>query len=203
MEADFDGASFANRRVVAQQKGLPILNLVASFQRREQGLMHQVKMPQVPPPEGLMTLADYARAHRERLPAFVVDLMTRPHPLETRSVGLPMFVQKEPAEPQAYLWIRTSAPVDVPDAVHRAILAYASDFGLLSTAMLPHGNLRQAASIQTASLDHAIWFHEPFRADEWLLYAMDSPWSGHSRASTAECSFPGMDGWSQAPRKRG
>lgn len=181
VEADFDGASFANRRVVAQQKDLPILNLVASFQRREQGLTHQIKMPQVPPPEDLTTLADHARAHRERLPPLLVDLMTRPHPLESRSVGLPMFIRNEPAEPQAHFWIRTSAPVDVPDAMHRAILAYASDFGLLGTAMLPHGNLRKAANVQTASLDHAIWFHEPFRADEWLLYTMDSPWSGHSR----------------------
>jgi acyl-CoA thioesterase II len=181
VESDFDGASFANRRVVAQQKGLPILNLVASFQRREQGLTHQVKMPDVPPPEELMTLADHARAHSERLPSQLLVMMTRPQPLETRSVGLPMFIQNVPAEPQAHLWMRTAMPVDVPDAMHRAILAYASDFGLLGTAMLPHGTLRQNAKFQTASLDHAIWFHEPFRADEWLLYTMDSPWSGHSR----------------------
>ena len=191
---DFDGRSFANRRVVASQQDAdgsrrPILNLTASFQRPEEGLAHDdAPMPDVPPPEDLesdMALrAAMAERAGERMSEAQRALFLRPRPIDMRSCGPLHWMNSEPSEPFAHSWFRTVAPLpDIADhaALHRAVIAYASDYTLLGTSALPHGLSWMRGELVGASLDHAIWFHRPARADEWLLYATDSPWSGGGR----------------------
>lgn len=181
VEADFDGGSFANRRVVAIQKEKPILNLVASFQVPEAGLTHQFSMPDVPEPESLEDQADYTRRHRDEVTEQQYRFLTRPNPFEIRCVGVPTFFRDEASDPVSHMWFRTRAPVMADQHMHRAILALATDLALLGTSLLPHGLRLQSKALQSASLDHALWFHEDVAVDDWLLYAMDSPWSGHGR----------------------
>ena len=181
VEADFDGGSFSNRRVVALQNDKPILNLVASFQRPESGLSHQVAMPDVPPPEDLEDQAEYARRHSDQLSPLHLHLLTRPSPLEIRTVGIPTFFRMTPGEAAYSMWFRTRAPVIADQHRHRAILALATDLALLATSLLPHGRQMEPETLQAASLDHALWFHEDVAVDDWLLYTMDSPWTGHAR----------------------
>lgn len=183
---DLDGRSFANRRVVARQDGETILTLTASFQRSEDGLAHQeCAMPDVPPPDDLKP--DFE--HRRDLLAKMGDGMTeaqrmlflRPRPIEMRTVGTLHWMNREPSTPRAQSWFRTVAQLPDDPALHRAVIAYASDYTLLGTAALPHGLSWFRGELTGASLDHAIWFHRPARADDWLLYATDSPWSGGGR----------------------
>ena len=183
---DFDGRSFANRRVVARQEGSAILNLTASFQRAEDGLVHQeAPMPEVPPPEKLDS--DMTERHKvveragERMSEAQRALILRPRPIEMRTVGLLHWMNREPSPPLAHSWFRTAAPLPDDPALHRAVIAYASDYTLLGTSALPHGLSWMRGELVGASLDHAIWFHREARADEWLLYATDSPWSGGGR----------------------
>jgi acyl-CoA thioesterase-2 len=189
---DFEGRSFANRRVVASQKGddgedVPILNLTASFQTPEEGMSHDDDvMPDVPPPEELIKDTDLRREHVERagVKGVARDMMLRPRPIEMRTHGKLHWMNNEPREPRAFSWFRTAAPIAPADdspALHRALIAYASDFTLLGTSALPHGLSWMRGELVGASLDHAIWYHRPARADEWLLYATDAPWSGSGR----------------------
>lgn len=181
VEADFDGRTFSNRRVVAIQKEKPILNLVASFQVPEAGLAHQLSMPDVAPPESLDDLADYARQRRDELSEQQYRFLVRPSPFEIRYVGVPTFFQSQATDPISHMWFRMRAPVLANQHMHRAILAFATDLALLGTALMPHGLRLQSAALQSASLDHALWFHDDVAVDDWLLYTMDSPWSGHGR----------------------
>ncbi len=183
---DFDGRSFANRRVVAAQEDQPILNLTASFQRPEEGLEHDdVTMPVVAPPEELKS--DMEMRHRmveragDRMSEAQRALVLRPRPIEMRTVDRLHWMNSEPREPAAHSWFRTAAPLPEDPALHRAVIAYASDYTLLGTSALPHGLSWMRGELVGASLDHALWFHRPARADEWLLYATDSPWSGSGR----------------------
>ncbi|MEL7737110.1 acyl-CoA thioesterase II [Citromicrobium bathyomarinum] len=185
-ERDFDGRSFSNRRVVASQGGTPILNLTASFQRAEEGLSHQAApMPDVPGPEDLPTddevRAKALEAFGEKMSDAQRALMMRPRPIEMRSSGRQHWLNPEPREPHSFSWFRLVAPLPDDPAIHRAVIAYASDYTLLGTAVLPHGLSWMRGELISASLDHAIWFHAPARADEWLLYETDSPWSGSGR----------------------
>ena len=185
-ERDFDGRSFANRRVVASQGGTPILNLTASFQRAEDGLSHQAApMPDVPAPEDLPSDSEMRtralEAIGDRMTEAQRALMTRPRPIEMRSSGRQHWMNPEPREPQNFNWFKTVAPLPDDPAIHRAVIAYASDYTLLGTSVLPHGLSWMKGELISASLDHAIWFHAPARADEWLLYETDSPWSGGGR----------------------
>ena len=181
VERDFDGKSFANRRVIALQRGQPILNMAASFQTPEEGMSHQGQMPEVPAPETLASEAELLRLEREATGGPEPIWFSRPQPIEIRPVeARPMF-SPDKREPRFASWFRVVAPVgDDPD-VHRAILAYASDMRLLATSMLPHGVSWATPGMQTASLDHALWIHQEARTDDWLLFATDSPWSGHAR----------------------
>lgn len=181
VEADFDGRSFANRRVVAMQHGKPILSLTASFQRREEGLSHQAAMPDVPQPEDLKDHADHLKGHMNEVSTPIHRLHLRPNPFEIRTVGKPWVLRTEPQEPTLHTWFRTRAPVIGDQNMHRTILAYATDFSLLATSMLPHGRRLDGQMMQSASLDHALWFHGDVKVDDWLLYTTDSPWSGHAR----------------------
>lgn len=178
---DFDGRSFANRRVIAMQKGKPILNMTASFQTPAEGLHHQAAMPAVPDPETLRSEADLRHEIQEQVPEKFRRFFLRARPIEIRPVAPRNWFRPAPQAPALQSWFRVVAPLPDDPALHRAMLAYASDMMLLSTCMLPHGVSWMTGEVQTASLDHAIWLHEPFRFDEWLLYATDSPWSGHAR----------------------
>ena len=181
VERDYDGGSFSNRRVIAIQRGKPILNMTASFQRQEKGLEHQAEMPDVPQPEELATESEIAERYRDRFPKAFVDFMTRPRAIELRPVESWLDPENEVRNGLRQTWIRTSGPVGDDPIMHRAILAYASDMTLLGTSMKPHGVNWLMPQMQTASLDHALWFHDDVRVDDWLLYACDSPWSGGAR----------------------
>jgi acyl-CoA thioesterase-2 len=180
---DFEGRSFATRRIIALQRGKPILNMAASFQRPEPGLSHQAEMPPAPPPENLISEAEAFRreAEREGLPERAREIFTRVRPIEIRPVEARSLARPTKREPRFMSWFRAVAPVGDDPNVHRAILAFASDMALLGTSMLPHGVSWVSHGMQTASLDHALWLHEDLRVDDWLLYVTDSPWSGHAR----------------------
>jgi acyl-CoA thioesterase-2 len=183
VKRDLDGRSFSNRRVVASQEGEPILNLIASFQVPQDGPAHQhARMPDVPPPESLEPDAASRQRFAEDMPdGLLRQLMLRPRPIDFRSVEPRNWQSPGKREPVAHVWFRTVAALPDDPAIHRAVLAYASDFQLLSTAIQPHGLSFHKGEVKAASLDHALWFHGPFRADEWLLYVTDSPWSGLAR----------------------
>lgn len=178
---DFDGRSFATRRVIAMQKGKPILNMACSLQAPEEGFTHQDAMPDVPPPEDLQSDHDLRAASAEQIPEPFRAIFARQRPIEIRPVEPRNWVNPTVGPPCQHSWFRIVAPIGDDPAMHRAILAYASDMSLLGTATLPHGVNWITPGFQTASLDHALWLHEDFRADDWLLYACDSPWAGHAR----------------------
>ena len=178
---DFEGRSFATRRVIAMQKGQPILNMAASFQTPEEGLHHQDAMPDVPQPEALTSDHDLRVEAAGSIPDTFRRHLLRARPIEIRPVNPRSWLNPEVREPFQASWFRLCAPIGEDPAMHRAILAYASDMTLLGTCTLPHGVNWLTRDLQTASLDHALWLHEDFRADDWLLYATDSPWAGHAR----------------------
>ncbi|MBP2276233.1 MULTISPECIES: acyl-CoA thioesterase [Sphingomonas] len=178
---DFDGKSFSTRRVIATQRGVPILNLACSLQIPEGGLMHQDPMPEVPPPEGLTNDRDLRLAMIDRIPERFRANFLRPRMIEIRPVSPRSWLDPVKQAPFQNSWFRVVAPIPDDPALHRAVLAYASDMSLLGTATLPHGVNWLTHKLQSASLDHALWLHEDFRADDWLLYACDSPWAGHAR----------------------
>lgn len=182
VERDFDGGSFSNRRVIVRQDERPILNLAASFQKRETGVEHQDDMPDVPPPEDLPTEAEMRREAAKTIPEKMRPFMLRPRPVEMRGVEPRHWTNPEPRAPLTHSWFRTVAPLPDGADLHRAVLAYASDMTLLGTCVLPHGLSWARGDLRSASLDHAIWFHsEEFRCDEWLLYVTDSPWAANGR----------------------
>ena len=170
-----DGKSFTTRRVVALQHDRPIFNMAASFQIAEQGVDHQADMPEAPSPEGLLSTTELRRREADRLPEKLRDLLTRESPIEFRPVEPVDFLEPERRQPAQQVWMRAAGALPEEQALHQALLAYASDFTLLNTALLPHGLSFFQKGVYMASLDHAMWFHRPFRMDEWLLYAMDSP----------------------------
>lgn len=178
---DFDGRSFATRRVIAMQKGQPILNMAASFQLPAEGLHHQDAMPDVPGPEELRSESELREEIQDAVPEKLRRFFLRARPIEIRPVSPRNWFRPEKMAPVQNSWFRVAAPLPDDPALHRAMLAYASDMTLLGTCMMPHGVTWMDGRVQTASLDHAVWLHEPFRFDDWLLYTTDSPWSGHSR----------------------
>jgi acyl-CoA thioesterase-2 len=181
VERDFDGGSFANRRVIALQNGLPLLSLTASFHRPEDGLAHGKAMPIVAAPETLRSLADLADAYGDSIPPAARAYLLHPSAFEMRPVGQPSFLQRGVAEPIAHTWFRLDAPAPGDAALRRGILAYMSDYSLLSSAFLPHGLNLFDHSFQNASLDHAMWFHDDAPLDDWLLYTTESDWAGRGR----------------------
>ncbi len=178
---DHDGGSFSNRRVVAFQKGEPILNMAASFQRPEQGLEHQFAAPEVPAPEDLPSEAELRLGAADHVPDKYRDFFMQPRPFDVRHATPWTPLRQQPQEPRQILWFRACAAVQGGPDIHRAMLAFASDFHLLGTSMRPHGLSWVDPKVQSASLDHAIWLHGDFRVDDWLLYVMESPWSGGAR----------------------
>jgi acyl-CoA thioesterase-2 len=178
---DFDGRSFATRRVIAMQKGQPILNMACSLQAPEGGLAHQDPMPDVPPPEGLKSDLELRLAMGDKIPERFRQQFLRPRMIEIRPVSPRSWFNPVKQDPKQCSWFRVVAPIGDDAAMHRAILAYASDMTLLGTAALAHGVSWMTHKLQSTSLDHSVWLHEDFRADDWLLYTTDSPWAGHAR----------------------
>ncbi len=170
-----DGRSFSSRRVVAIQHGRPILNLAASFQVLENGVEHQDAMPDVPGPDGLRDAIDYGRDVSDALPEKLRRYFTDNRPFELRPVRAPQYLNPSAREPRQAIWFRAVDRLPDDDNVHRALLAYVSDYNLLATATLPHSLSFASGRVQLASLDHAMWFHCVPRVDEWLLYALQSP----------------------------
>jgi len=179
---DFDGKSFSTRRVIAMQKGQPILNMACSLQVPEEGLNHQDAMPEVPQPEDLKSDLEIRREMIDKIPEKFRKHFLRARAVESRPVLPGNWFSNEKREPRQSTWFRVCAPIGEDKAMHRAILTYGSDMSLLGTGTLPHGINWMTGNLQTASLDHAVWLHEDFRADDWLLYVCDSPWAGHARS---------------------
>jgi acyl-CoA thioesterase-2 len=170
-----DGGSFSVRRVVAIQHGQPIFNCSVSFQISEPGVEHQMPMPSVPMPDELPARPYIPPEDLERIPAKLQRWLAMRGPFEFRRVLPRNELNPGKQPPYQNVWFRLTgrAPDDV--VLHRALLAYASDFHLVGTTTFPHGISYLQKNVQMASLDHALWFHRPFRADEWLLYSCDSP----------------------------
>ncbi len=170
-----DGRSFSNRRVVAIQHGQPIFNMTASFQIPEQGLEHAASMPDVPGPDGLADVRELPADILDRVPEKMRRFLTHERPFEVRPVEPIQVVAPPKSAPERHIWIKTIDALPDDADLHRNVLAYVSDYQLVSTATLPHGIHFAEGNVQLASLDHAMWFHRPFRMDDWLLYAMESP----------------------------
>jgi acyl-CoA thioesterase-2 len=176
-----DGGSFSTRRVTAIQHGRPIFVMSVSFHKAEDGLDHASAMPEVPAPEDLPSEQELKARFIAHLPESMRSYWERERPIELRPVDLSRYFAREPRPPEQYVWMRATGALPDDFPLHQCVLAYASDFSLLDTALIAHGKLMFDKDIQLASLDHALWFHRPFRADEWLLYAQDSPSSHGAR----------------------
>ena len=180
-----DGKSYVTRRVVAIQHGRAIFSMSASFHAPEpDSLTHQVTMPDVPQPESLPSQTELKDAFSDRAPDAVKRYWERQRALELRPVDFRHYVTRETLPPHQNVWLKATDTLPDDPAIHAAVLAYASDMTLLDTALFAHGKSVFDRDLQLASLDHSIWFHRPFRADEWLLYAQDSPTSFGARGFT-------------------
>ena len=177
-----DGKSFNTRRVVAVQYGKAIFNMAASFQEPEEGFEHQIDSPSFPGPEGLASEMELAEANADRIPESIRKIVLCRKPIEIRPVKTmnPFAPKKIP--PARQVWFKTIDRLPNDPAVHQYMLAYASDYGLIPTALYPHGYSFWQPEIQIASLDHAMWFHREFRMDDWIFYVMHSPVAQGARA---------------------
>lgn len=169
-----DGNSFSARRVSAIQNGKPIFYMTASFQSPEAGFEHQNTMPDVPPPEGLMSESEIAQQLAHMLPEKVRDKFICQKPLEVRPVKFHNPLQGKVDEPYRYVWLRANGAMPDDARIHQYLLGYASDLNFLPTALQPHGVGFLEPGMQVATIDHSMWFHRPFRMDDWLLYAVES-----------------------------
>ena len=175
VEQTRDGKSYATRRIVAIQRGKPIFSMSASFQVREEGIEHQFAMPEVPGPDELPNMAELAKQTFTDVPDKLSRFLSWQRPIEFRPVQPTHPLHPEAGPPYRNLWMRSNGVFPDDPVMHKILLAYASDFSLLGTALLPHALTFYQSTIRAASLDHAMWFHRDFRMDEWLLYSMDSP----------------------------
>ncbi len=174
-----DGGSFTTRRITAIQKGRPIFVMAASFQLQQEGLEHQLPMPDVTPPEELKTDIEWAEPYKDIVPE-IYYFFKMPRPIEFRPVEQPDLSDLKSTKPIRHVWMRSKGEIS-DDRLHREILAYASDYNLLATSLLPHQSTTPFRSVQMASLDHAMWFHREPKMDDWVLYALDSPSATNAR----------------------
>ena len=179
-----DGGSFTTRAVRAIQQGQAIFFLTASFQLEQQGFEHQIDMPEVLPPEELVSYEGMAKQFGDTLPKNLLQVLSIERPLEFRPVEFMNPFTHEKYAPSRNVWLKTKGEMPDDRRLQALVLAYTSDYNLLTTALLPHGRATDFRNLQMASLDHAMWFHRPFRADEWLLYSMDSPSTSGARGFT-------------------
>ena len=175
-----DGRSFTTRRVVAVQKGKAIFNLSASFQKAEKGFEHQISMPNVPSPEALITDKEWAKKYKKELPN-MYKRYTVDRPIEFRPVEKfdPINIRNQ--RPFRHIWLKATTLMPDDPILHKEVLAYASDYNLMGTSLLPHRSKFDRKFMQMASLDHAMWFHHDVKMDDWILYALDSPAASNSR----------------------
>jgi acyl-CoA thioesterase-2 len=176
-----DGKSFTTRRVVAIQHGQAIFTLMVSFHNDEEGLTHQTPMPQVPPPEDLPSEAQIKATILPTMPEAVRRYYESERPIELRPVQYDRYLGKKYQDGKFNVWIRATGKLPDDPAIHQCVLAYASDMSLLDTALVPHGRTLFEKEFMGASLDHALYLHRPFRADDWLLYAQETPTMTGSR----------------------
>ncbi|WP_316858316.1 acyl-CoA thioesterase II [uncultured Cohaesibacter sp.] len=176
-----DGRSFSTRSVLAIQHGKAIFTMEASFHTKEEGFSHQITMPDIPAPEDLPTETELFEKYTEMAPENIKAYFRRNRPIEIRPANMEHYVMRKKLEPVQYVWVRTTSKLPDDPAIHKCALAYASDMTLLDTSLFAHGLSVFSKTISAASLDHAMWFHDDFRADEWLLYSQDSPWTGSAR----------------------
>ena len=190
-----DGGSFTTRRVIAVQNGKQIFNLAASFQTPEEGFEHQAPMPAVRSPDDMAAEAEaQKKAVLEGMSEEMRRMMNRPRPIEMVGRDNYGFGRKpKPSEPKSDTWMRAVAPIGEDARMHQVILAYASDMNLLSTAMRPHGVAWQTPGLQSASLDHAMWFHKASNFNDWHLYTQDSPSASGGRGFVRGAIY-GQDG---------
>jgi len=170
-----DGKSFTTRRVVAIQHGRAIYSMSVSFHIAEQGLVHQFDMPAVPTPDALPSEPEIRNRVLARMPERVRHYFEREPAFEFKPVEYGRYLGEKIEGGRSHMWMRAAGRLPDDPAIHRCVLAYASDMTLLDAALIPHGRNVFDGDLMPASLDHALWFHRPFRADEWLLYAQDSP----------------------------
>ena len=190
-----DGGSFTTRRVIAVQNGKQIFNLAASFQVPEEGFEHQAPMPAV---RSVSDMAAEAEAQKQAVLEGMSEemrrMMNRPRPIEmVGRVNYGFGRKPQPSEPKSDTWMRAVAPIGEDARMHQVILAYASDMNLLSTAMRPHGVVWQTPGLQSASLDHAMWFHKASNFNDWHLYTQDSPSASGGRGFVRGAIY-GQDG---------
>ncbi len=170
-----DGRTISTRRVQAIQHGKPIFYMTASFQIDEPGFEHQDTMPEVPGPEGLISDIDIYREHADLIPAKIRNKFISEKPIEMRFVTANNPFKPQKDEPTRHVWLRANGAMPDDFRIHKYLLAYASDFNFLPTALQPHGRSFAEPGMQLASIDHSMWFHKDFRMDDWLLYSIDSP----------------------------
>jgi acyl-CoA thioesterase-2 len=175
VERTRDGKSFTTRSVKAIQHGRPIFIMIVSFHNDEDGLDNQMPMPDVPAPETLPGEEEMLRDILPTLPEQVQRYYKRERPIELRPIDYGHYLGRKPANGNFNVWIKATGPLPDNAAIHQCVLAYASDMTLLDTALVPLGRTLFEKDFMGASLDHALWMHRPFRADEWLLYSQDSP----------------------------
>ncbi|MEP6991211.1 MAG: acyl-CoA thioesterase II [bacterium] len=170
-----DGSSFTTRRVTAIQHGRTIFTLLASFHITENGPEHQSEIPDVPDPDTITPELQLIRGMADRIPESLRSVLTQERLIDIRPIDPIDPMSAEKRGPWRRAWFRAIGRLPDDPGIHQAVLAYASDYGLLVTALQPHGIPYRSPGLQLASLDHSLWMHRPFRADEWMLYSTDSP----------------------------
>ncbi len=188
-----DGKSFATRRVVAIQDGRPIFNLSASFQREESSFEHQSTMPECEGPEGLKNQVEHWADRIDGVPKHFQSLVLAERPIELRPLDPVDPLKPEARPPEHKIWVRANGALPNDVALQRYLLAYCSDFEFMISALRPHRATWLDPKMQVASIDHAMWFHRPFRMDEWLLHSIDSPSASGARG-LVRGSFYSRDG---------
>jgi acyl-CoA thioesterase-2 len=176
-----DGRAFSTRNVVAIQAGEAIFTMSTSFHNGEEGLEHQAHMPDVSAPENLPDADELERLLEKKYPGQAARLVSRLAPLEFRPIDIERFLDPMPRPAEQNVWMRLAGPLPDDPILHQVLLAYMSDYSLIDTALVGHGRVITDPTLQIASIDHALWFHQPCRVDHWFLYAQDSPWAANGR----------------------
>jgi acyl-CoA thioesterase-2 len=183
VERTRDGGSFTTRRVEAIQHGQSIFVAAFSFQLQQEGLDHQISMPNVPSPDMLLSDEQTIEQYKDRLPELYLKIHEN-RPIEFRPVERISPLDPKKRNPFRHVWFKAKGKLPDDMRIHQQVLAYASDYNLLTTAIFPHLDKQGIHESFLASLDHAMWFHRDFRVDNWLLYALDSPSASNSRGFT-------------------
>lgn len=176
-----DGGSFTTRSVTAIQHGNAIFSLLASFQKKQEGFDHQIEMPEVPKPSELFSDRDIYAKVKDMMPEKLKKVLGRDRPIIFKPTVIPNVISPQKEEPYTNVWFKAHGEMPDDLALHQSVLAYASDYNLLTTALKPHGVSYGSKNLQMASIDHAMWFFRDFRVDDWLLYSVESPSASNAR----------------------